>query len=143
MLVLEVKGQDNQELQTKREFLTEWVRAVNEHGGFARWSRKKCRLAWSHQLITFRHRGLGLGSRDATSGHLESDAALAFAGRSHCFLACTVRMPAIAGKGRLHPCAFAVSAAKLLSFLHRALASRMRTFLSFLFGHAQPPWPVS
>jgi serine kinase of HPr protein (carbohydrate metabolism regulator) len=29
MLVLEVKGQDNQEQQTKREFLSEWVRAVN------------------------------------------------------------------------------------------------------------------
>lgn len=31
-LVLEVKGQDNQEQQTKREFLSEWVRAVNGHG---------------------------------------------------------------------------------------------------------------
>jgi hypothetical protein len=29
MLVLEVKGQDNQEQQTKREFLSEGVRAVN------------------------------------------------------------------------------------------------------------------
>ena len=36
MLVLEVKGQDNQEQQTKREFLSEWVRAVNGHGGFGR-----------------------------------------------------------------------------------------------------------
>jgi type III restriction enzyme len=33
-LVLEVEGQDNQEQQTKREFLSEWVRAVNGHGGF-------------------------------------------------------------------------------------------------------------
>ncbi len=24
--------------QTKRKFLDEWVRAVNEHGGFGRWS---------------------------------------------------------------------------------------------------------
>jgi type III restriction enzyme len=38
MLVLEVKGQDNQEQQTKREFLDEWVRAVNEHGGLGTWS---------------------------------------------------------------------------------------------------------
>jgi type III restriction enzyme len=38
MLVLEVKGQDNQEQQTKREFLTEWVRAVNGHGGFGTWT---------------------------------------------------------------------------------------------------------
>lgn len=37
-LVLEIKGQDNQEQQTKREFLAEWVRAVNGHGGFCVWS---------------------------------------------------------------------------------------------------------
>ena len=38
MLVLEVKGQDSQQHQTKREFLAEWIRAVNEHGGFGRWA---------------------------------------------------------------------------------------------------------
>jgi type III restriction enzyme len=38
MLVLEVKGQDSQENHTKREFLDEWVRAVNQHGGFGEWS---------------------------------------------------------------------------------------------------------
>jgi type III restriction enzyme len=38
MLVLEVKGQDTQEQQTKREFLGEWVRAVNNHGGFGAWA---------------------------------------------------------------------------------------------------------
>ena len=38
MLVLEVKGQDNQEQRTKREFLDEWVRAVNGHGGFGTWA---------------------------------------------------------------------------------------------------------
>jgi len=38
MLVLEVKGQDNQEQQTKREFLSEWVRAINGHGGFGIWA---------------------------------------------------------------------------------------------------------
>lgn len=37
MLVLEIKGQDSQENQTKREFLDEWVRAVNSQGGFGRW----------------------------------------------------------------------------------------------------------
>ena len=37
MLVLEVKGQDTQENKTKREFLAEWVRAVNQHGGFGSW----------------------------------------------------------------------------------------------------------
>jgi len=38
MLVLEVKGQDDQQQQTKREFLSEWVRAVNGHGGFGVWT---------------------------------------------------------------------------------------------------------
>jgi len=36
-LILEVKGQDDQRNQTKREFLNTWVNAVNEHGGFGRW----------------------------------------------------------------------------------------------------------
>jgi type III restriction enzyme len=38
MLVLEVKGLDSLENKTKREFLAEWVRAVNSHGGFGQWS---------------------------------------------------------------------------------------------------------
>jgi type III restriction enzyme len=37
MLVLEVKGQDSPEDRTKREFLAEWITAVNEHGGFGHW----------------------------------------------------------------------------------------------------------
>jgi type III restriction enzyme len=36
-LVLETKGRDTEQDQTKRRFLDEWVRAVNEHGGFGRW----------------------------------------------------------------------------------------------------------
>jgi len=38
MLVLEVKGQDSQQDRTKRDFLAEWVKAVNGHGGFGTWS---------------------------------------------------------------------------------------------------------
>jgi type III restriction enzyme len=38
MLVLEVKGQDTQQDKTKRDFLGEWVRAVNQHGGFGNWA---------------------------------------------------------------------------------------------------------
>lgn len=38
MLVLEVKGQDSHENSTKREFLAEWVKAVNMHGGFGEWA---------------------------------------------------------------------------------------------------------
>ena len=36
-LVLETKGQETQQDKTKREFLDEWVKAVNEHGGFGKW----------------------------------------------------------------------------------------------------------
>ena len=38
MLVLETKGQDTPRDQTKRNFLAEWVKAVNAHGGFGRWA---------------------------------------------------------------------------------------------------------
>ncbi len=34
---LETKGQDTQQDRTKREFLDEWVKAVNNHGGFGAW----------------------------------------------------------------------------------------------------------
>ena len=37
-LVLEVKGQDSAENQTKRRFLAQWIEAVNAHGGFGRWA---------------------------------------------------------------------------------------------------------
>jgi type III restriction enzyme len=36
-LILETKGVDSQQHQTKREFLKEWVNAVNTHGGFGKW----------------------------------------------------------------------------------------------------------
>ena len=38
MLVLETKGRDSNQDRTKRRFLNEWVKAVNAHGGFGRWS---------------------------------------------------------------------------------------------------------
>ena len=38
MLVLEVKGQDDEEQRTKCRFLEEWVEAVNGHGGFGEWA---------------------------------------------------------------------------------------------------------
>ncbi|BBO19271.1 conserved hypothetical protein [Candidatus Brocadia pituitae] len=37
-LVLETKGQDSEQNKTKRAFLDEWCRAVNQHGGFGKWS---------------------------------------------------------------------------------------------------------
>ncbi|MFZ0035489.1 MAG: DEAD/DEAH box helicase family protein [Sedimentisphaerales bacterium] len=36
-LILETKGQESAEDKTKRQFLAEWVRAVNEKGGFGKW----------------------------------------------------------------------------------------------------------
>jgi type III restriction enzyme len=37
-LVLETKGQDTDQDKTKRAFLDEWIKGVNEHGGFGKWS---------------------------------------------------------------------------------------------------------
>ncbi|MGH7798224.1 MAG: BPTD_3080 family restriction endonuclease [Candidatus Binatia bacterium] len=37
-LVLETKGQDSDQDKTKRQFLDQWIKAVNEHGGFGKWS---------------------------------------------------------------------------------------------------------
>jgi type III restriction enzyme len=36
-LILETKGQDRDKDKTKRAFLDEWCRAVNQHGGFGIW----------------------------------------------------------------------------------------------------------
>ncbi len=38
MLVLEVKGEDAEQDQMKRRFLDDWVKAINDHGGFGTWS---------------------------------------------------------------------------------------------------------
>ena len=38
MLVLETKGQPDQQSLVKRSALEQWTRAVNQHGGFGRWS---------------------------------------------------------------------------------------------------------
>jgi type III restriction enzyme len=37
-LIIETKGQDNDQNKTKRSFLEEWCRAVNQHGGFGKWN---------------------------------------------------------------------------------------------------------
>lgn len=55
MLVLEVKGQDSQEQRTKREFLDEWVRAVNAHGGFGMWAADVSRNPTDIHEILQRH----------------------------------------------------------------------------------------
>jgi type III restriction enzyme len=55
MLVLEVKGQDSQEQRTKREFLDEWVRAVNAHGEFGMWAADVSRNPTDIHEILQRH----------------------------------------------------------------------------------------
>lgn len=42
MLVLEIKGQDTTRDQTKRNYLDEWTKAVNAHGGFGQWQWAAC-----------------------------------------------------------------------------------------------------
>ena len=37
-LVLETKGRQSDQDRTKREYMAEWVAAVNDHGGFGRWA---------------------------------------------------------------------------------------------------------
>ncbi|PIY32789.1 MAG: hypothetical protein COZ08_06415 [Bacteroidetes bacterium CG_4_10_14_3_um_filter_42_6] len=37
-LIIETKGQDTDQNRTKRAYLDEWCRAVNQHGGFGKWS---------------------------------------------------------------------------------------------------------
>lgn len=37
-LIVETKGQDNEQNKTKRAYLDEWCRAINQHGGFGKWS---------------------------------------------------------------------------------------------------------
>jgi len=37
MLILETKDQDTEQDKVKRQYLEEWVQAVNAHGKFERW----------------------------------------------------------------------------------------------------------
>jgi type III restriction enzyme len=37
-LILETKGQDNEQNKTKRAFLDDWCKAVNQYGSFGKWS---------------------------------------------------------------------------------------------------------
>ncbi|MBZ5540494.1 MAG: DEAD/DEAH box helicase family protein [Acidobacteriia bacterium] len=55
MLVLEVKGQEGQQDGTKRDFLREWVQAVNAHGGFGVWDHDVSRSPADLAGILQRH----------------------------------------------------------------------------------------
>jgi type III restriction enzyme len=56
-LVLETKGQESDQDRTKREFLREWVEAVNDHGGFGRWACDVSRSPSDLADVLARHGG--------------------------------------------------------------------------------------
>ncbi|MCL6613238.1 MAG: DEAD/DEAH box helicase family protein [Firmicutes bacterium] len=58
MLVLETKGQDTEEDRVKREYLKEWVEAVNSHGGFGHWWWDVARQPGEIQDILLQHSGV-------------------------------------------------------------------------------------
>ena len=60
MLVLEIKGQDNEQDQTKRRFLDEWVKAVNAHGGFGHWAWDVSKNPGDIKDILAKHAGAAL-----------------------------------------------------------------------------------
>lgn len=37
-LIIETKGQDSEQNKTKRAYLDEWCKAINQHGGFGQWA---------------------------------------------------------------------------------------------------------
>jgi type III restriction enzyme len=41
-LIVEMKGQNTDQDETKRRYLDEWVKAVNAHGGFGKWQAGLC-----------------------------------------------------------------------------------------------------
>ena len=57
ILVLEVKGRDTQQDETKRRFLDEWVKAVNEQDGFGRWGWEVSRDPGDLEGILAAHAG--------------------------------------------------------------------------------------
>ena len=61
MLVLEVKGLEREQDRTKRHAMDEWVKAVNAHGGFGRWSHAVSRQPGDIHAI--------LEAANAESGH--------------------------------------------------------------------------
>lgn len=43
-LVLETKGQETEQDRVKRDYLREWIRAVNAHSGFGKWASAVSRM---------------------------------------------------------------------------------------------------
>ena len=57
MLVLEVKGRERKSDRTKRKYMEQWVKAVNEHGGFGHWACDVSRDPGDIGDILARHAG--------------------------------------------------------------------------------------
>lgn len=55
ILILETKGEETERTRTKHKFLQEWVKAVNEHGGFGHWSCDISRAPGELHEILRRH----------------------------------------------------------------------------------------
>jgi type III restriction enzyme len=62
MLILEVKGQQTEEAKAKRHFLDEWVKAVNQHGGFGHWAWDVSTDPKDVEAILAKHAGVCLVS---------------------------------------------------------------------------------
>ena len=69
MLVLEVKGIDDQQNRTKRQFLDEWIKAINTDGRFGKWSWDVSRRTSDVKDIIRKHvHGLGPKTRPSHAG---------------------------------------------------------------------------
>lgn len=49
-LILEIKGESDEQDRAKEAAAMQWVRAINNHGGFGRWEHRVCRD--SHDLVS-------------------------------------------------------------------------------------------
>ena len=63
MLVLETKGQDDEQNRTKRRALGEWTQAVNQHGGFGQWAWDVSTNPADIKDILYRHAKAGVAAR--------------------------------------------------------------------------------
>lgn len=59
MLIVETKGQDTEQDRVKRQYLDEWVNAVNTHGGFGRWRWDVARQPGQIRDMLARHAAKG------------------------------------------------------------------------------------
>ena len=63
MLVLETKGQRDDQSDSKRRALEEWTRAVNQHGGFGRWTSDVSYRPGDVKGILAKHARVAVGER--------------------------------------------------------------------------------